>query len=172
MAFIANDTTLYSFADYDDVLAKDKRLFDANESLTQTVVEDALVRSTARILNAIRGTEWWKTYYRSHSTSSAGIVTGETVQVPAVDGLKIQSRQNDFTDLCVYHALNEYVLPSVADFGDTESSEVQKIAFYGEKYRELFREIVDAGDWYDFDGDDTIEDTEKYPVRTNLVRVR
>lgn len=166
MAFIATDTTLYSFATYSDVVAQDKRVFDTNEGLTETVVEDALVRSTQRILNQIRGTDWWKTYYPSQSGSSYGPV------VPAVDGVKIIDRKDDFTDLCVYHALNEYLLPYVADFGDTESSEVQKIAFYNEKYRELFREIVDAGDWYDFDGSETIENSEKSPTRTNLVRVR
>ena len=45
MAFITQGTTFFSFADYDDVLAKDSRLFSANEGLTQDVVEDSLIRS-------------------------------------------------------------------------------------------------------------------------------
>ena len=34
MAFITQGSTFYSFADYDDVVAKDSRLFSANEGLT------------------------------------------------------------------------------------------------------------------------------------------
>lgn len=170
MAFIQQGNTVYSFADYDDVLAKDTRVFQANESLTETVVEDAVVRSTQRILNQIRSTSWWKDYYRRQGGTD--IAYGETITVAEVNPALIISRRTDFTDLCVYHAMSEYLLPKVADFGDETSSERAKVAFYNEKYRELFREIIDAGDWYDFDADGTIETTEKFPIRSNLVRVR
>jgi len=170
MAFIQRGDTVYSFADYDDVLAKDTRVFQANESLTETVVEDAVVRSTQRILNQIRSTGWWKSYYIRQGGND--YVIGESLTVPELNPALIKSRRSDFTDLCVYHAMSEYLLPKIADFGDETSSERAKVSFYNEKYRELFREIIDAGDWYDFDGDDTIETIEKYPVRTNLVRVR
>lgn len=59
MAFIEDSTTVYSFANYTDVTSKDDRLFVENEGLTQTVVEDMLVRSTERILSQIRSSGWW-----------------------------------------------------------------------------------------------------------------
>jgi hypothetical protein len=32
--------------------------------------------------------------------------------------------------------------------------------------------LIEDGRWYDFDGDGTVERTEKAPSRVNLVRVR
>ena len=46
MAFIQTSTTFYSFAEYSDVTDQDSRLFVANEGLTQTVVEDLLIKSS------------------------------------------------------------------------------------------------------------------------------
>ena len=39
MAFITQGSTFYSFADYDDVVEMDSRLFSANEGLTQDNVK-------------------------------------------------------------------------------------------------------------------------------------
>ena len=39
MAFIRNNGNVISFAEYQDVLDADQRLFDANEGLTDDVVE-------------------------------------------------------------------------------------------------------------------------------------
>jgi hypothetical protein len=36
----------------------------------------------------------------------------------------------------------------------------------------LFKELIEAGDWYDFSGDNTITAAEKEPNRQNLVRRR
>lgn len=172
MAFIQQGDTVYSFADYDDVVAKDSRLFDANEGLSQTEVEDILVRSTERILNRIRSTDWWKSYYVRQTGSQAQVIVGQTTQVPAVQAQLIIDRRSDFTELCVLNALSSYLLPSVADFGNPDSAERQKMGFYEQQFNQLFDELITAGDWYDFDQDDTIEDTEKYPGLVNLRRVR
>lgn len=172
MAFITQGTTFYSFADYDDVVAKDSRLFQANEGLTSDVVEDALIRSTQRILDLLRSSDWWKSYYVRQSGSYADLVVGQSIQVPALNPFQIQARQNDFTDLCVYHALSEYLLPKVADFGNPDSAERQKLGFYDEKFRSLYNELVTSGDWYDFSNNGTIADAEKYPFVNNLRRVR
>jgi len=172
MAFIQQGDTVYSFAEYEDVVSRDARLFQANEGLDQDVVEDAVVRSTQRIIDMIRGTDWWKTYYIRRSGFDSNVVVGQTVSVPAPEGRKIRARRNDFTDLTVYHALSEYLYPAVADFGNPDSAERQKLGFYNTKFRELFDELINDGDWYDFNNDGTIEPDEIYPVRRNLVRVR
>ena len=84
----------------------------------------------------------------------------------------ILARQNDFTDMCVYYALSEYLLPKVADFGNPDSAERQKVGFYNEKFRSLFDEVIGDGDWYDWDQSGTVTDAEKYPYPVNLVRHR
>ena len=63
MAFISNGTTKISFAEYQDVVDMDQRLFEANEGLTDDVVESALIRSTDRILTLVRATDWWRSYF-------------------------------------------------------------------------------------------------------------
>jgi hypothetical protein len=166
MAFITSGTTVLSFAEYEDVLAKDQRLFEANEGLTDVIVEDALIRATERILTLIRASVWWKSYYVNHSPTTL------SVNVPAPVGKQIIARKSDFTDLATYYALAEILLPKVADFGNADTAERQKIGFYDEKFRALFKELIEAGDWYDFDDDASVETLEKSPSRVNLVRVR
>jgi hypothetical protein len=36
----------------------------------------------------------------------------------------------------------------------------------------LLGELITAGDWYDFDGDNTVESSEKSPGQVNLKRIR
>lgn len=168
MAFIATTTTFTSFAEYQDVLDRDQRLFEANEGLTETIVEDALIRASDRILSRIRATDWWKDYQFSRNAA----LKNDPRLVPVVNPLLIKSRVVDFTDLCVFYALEDFILPKLADFANPESAEVQKIAYYKEKSEDLFKELIESGDWYDFDGDGTVETTEKAPARLNLVRIR
>lgn len=171
MAFITQGSTFYSFADYDDVVEMDSRLFSANEGLTQDNVEGNLIRSTERILDSLKNTDWWKSYYISEN-GFTNVVVRQAISVPALDPFLIRARQGDFTDLCVYHCLSNYLYPKVADFGNPDSAERQKIGFYDEKYRALFDELVSDGDWYDFDNDGTVTNAEQYPFPVNLVRRR
>jgi hypothetical protein len=173
MAFILSASNVISFAEYEDVLATDQRLFEANEGLTDVIVEDALVKATSRILSQLRSSDWWKSYYY-RQTNGQGVTIYPTggIIVPAVDPNKIEARKQDFTDLCVYYALAESILPRVADFGNADTAERQKIGFYDEKYRALLKELIEAGDWYDFDDNGTVESNEKQPSRVNLVRSR
>lgn len=172
MAFITTGTTVLSFADYDDVVSKDQRIFEANEGLTADIVEDALVRATSRIISMIRSTTWWKSYFIRQSGGTANVIIADGVVAPAPNPYLIKDRLSEFTDLCVYYALSEYILPRVADFGNADSAERQKIGFYDEKARGLFRELIDAGDWYDFNADGNVTNAEKSPTVTNLKRVR
>jgi len=173
MAFILSTGNVISFAEYEDVLAIDQRLFEANEGLTEVIVEDALVKATNRILSQLRSTDWWKSYYYRQN-NGGGVVSFPAggVIAPALNPNKIEARKQDFTDLCVYYALAETLLPRVADFGNADTAERQKIGFYDEKYRALLKELIEAGDWYDFDDNGSIADTEKQPSKVNLVRVR
>jgi hypothetical protein len=172
MAFISSGGNVISFAEYENVLAMDQRLFEANEGLTEIIVEDALVRATDRILTKIRSSKWWRDYYISKTADFSNVITVTFPSVPAPDANKIKARQADFTDLACYYALAEILLPKIADFGNTDTAERQKIGFYDEKFRAMFNELLEAGDWYDFSGDNTIATDEKRPSRQNLVRVR
>jgi len=168
MAFIVESGSVISFAEYNDLLARDSRVIENNESLTDDIVEDQLIRSTERILSKIRNTTWWQDYYMRNSSDSIRT----RADIPALDADKIKDRQNDFTDLCVYTALSEFILPKVADFGNEEDAERNKMGYYQNKADSLLQELVNAGDWYDFDDDDTITSLEKEPGRFNLKRIR
>lgn len=169
MAFITENNTVVSFAEFQDVVDKDQRLFEANEGLSDDAVEQQLYRATERILTKLRSTSWWRNYYVKRDSS---LTYNSVADVPALDPNRIKSRQNDFTDLCIYTALAEFVLPSIADFGREDNAERQKMGYYVQKADALFQELVTAGDWYDFDDDDTISSDEKSPGQINLKRVR
>lgn len=169
MAFIRNNNTVISFAEYQDVLDADQRLFDANEGLTDDVVESALIRSTERILSKFRSSDWWASYYVARTVNQ----TFQTrADIPALDANKIQDRLNDFKDLCVATAMSEYILPKVANFGAEDNEERQKMGFYTQRAEKLYGELITAGDWYNFDGSGAITSAEKQSGQYNLKRVR
>ena len=168
MAFIRSGSTVISFAEYQDVADADQRLFDTNEGLTEDFIEASLVRSTERILTRLRSTDWWRSYYVNRSSSTINTVA----DVPPLDPNKIQDRQNDFTDLCVSVAMSDYILPRVADFGNTDNAENNKMGHYSQRADKLFAELITAGDWYNFDGVNGISSGEKSPGVYNLKRVR
>lgn len=167
MAFIIGGGNVLSFASYEDVVATDQRLFQANEGLTGDegveLVEDDLFRATERILTQIRATGWWVNYYSIQSGGSFD----NPADVPEVDPNLIQDREADFTDLCVFEALYYYILPGVADFGDGDAggdAAFEKIDYYKIKSGGLLDELILAGDWYDFDNDGIIQSSEKEPA--------
>ena len=169
MAFLTNGNTVISFAEYQDVVDRDQRLFDANEGLTEDVVETLLIRATERVLTHLRASDWWRDYYVNRDPSGSYLTVAD---IPPLDINNIAGRQNDFTDLCVYVALGEYILPKIADFGNEQNAERQKMGYYVNKAEKLFNELITAGDWYDFDDDGTIDSTEKQPGVYNLKRIR
>jgi hypothetical protein len=176
MAFInPGQTGVIAFAEYTDVTDTDQRLFEANEGIAdQTIVEDLTEKATNRILQLIRNTSWWRRYYLVEASEAARLATNtrSTPDVPLPDPDYILGRQADFTDLCVYFTLYEYLLPKVADYSAQDNAEVVKIGVYRTKFDVLFRELIEDGTWYDFDGSGTVTELEKLPTRTNLVRVR
>ena len=169
MPFIIENNIVISFAEFQDVVQKDQRLFDGNEGLSDEIIENALIRSTERILTKLRGSDWWRSYYINRSTGT----TYKTVaDIPALDPNRILARLNDFTDLCVYTAMAEFILPIIADFGNEDSAERQKMGYYAQRGDALYGELINAGDWYDFDDNDTISSAEKEPGNYNLKRIR
>jgi hypothetical protein len=168
MAFIQVKGSVKSFAEYQDVVNLDQRLFEANEGLTDTVVEDLLFRSTERILTLIRNTDWWRDLY----LSTQHPVYRDSTSLPQVDANKILARQADFTELCAMYALWNYILPKVADFSKEDNAERAKIGFYQGKFQFLFDEIVNGGDWYDLDGSGAITASEKAEGHQHLKRIR
>jgi hypothetical protein len=170
MAFIEFGNTVLSFATSDDLRDLDRRLFEQNEGLDDDYLDDQLIRSTQRVLSLLRATDWWQQYYLQMSTSGAPI--NSAADIPALDPVLIQARQADFTDLCCYYALFNYILPFIADFSNADSAEVKKMGYYEQKYNALFGELITAGDWYNFDDGSTITSAEKMPGVSNLRRVR
>jgi hypothetical protein len=169
MPFIITNSVTTSFAEYQDVIDMDARVFDSNEGLTDDVVESLLTKSTQRVLTIIRNTDWWKSMYIDQSP---GVSLSTVADIPALSPTKVRARQDDFTDLCVMYALYYYILPKVADFSNQDNAERAKIGFYQSKFEALLAEIITAGDWYDFDGSGTIASTEKQPGKYTLKRVR
>lgn len=168
MSFNYTNGTFISFAVYANVTERDSRFFEANEGFTELQVNDLLAQASQRILTQIRNTDWWKEYQFSRNAS----LNYDMRLLPDVDPDNIKAREQEFKDLNVYFALAEYLLPKVADFGNETSAEVVKIKYYKDQYYALFKELIQAGDWYDFSGSGTITSDEKQPSRVNLVRVR
>jgi hypothetical protein len=169
MAFITESGNVTSFAEFQDVVNKDQRLFEANEGLSDDIVEQQLIRATERILSKIRSSAWWKSYYIRRDLNT---VYTTVADIPAVNANRIKARLNDFTDLCVFTALSEFILPSIADFGNEDNAERQKMGYYTQKAETLLGELITNGDWYDFDNSGTISSDEKSPGQYNLKRVR
>lgn len=168
MTFYYNNQTFQSFAVYADVSARDTRFFEANEGMTEQVVNPLLAQASQRILSQVKNTDWWKEYQFDRNVN----LKDDLRLLPDVNPNNIKGKLQEFTDLNIYFALAEYLLPKVADFGNETSAEVVKIKFYVDAYNKLFKEVIESGDWYDFDADGTVETTEKSPTFTNRVRVR
>lgn len=175
MPFITLSGNVIAFAEYEDVTACDQRVFEANEGIADsTMIEELTEKATSRILQLIRNTAWWRRYYLIEANDSQRTATQtlSTPDVPLPNANFILGRRSDFTDLCVYFTLYEYLYPKIADFSNQDNAEVQKIGVFRTKFDKLFQELIDDGTWYDFDGSGTITSREKLPTRTNLVRVR
>lgn len=185
MSFITVGGSVTSYAEYTDVLQKDQRLFESNELVVPAesdftditdFIEDLLTKSTDRINIKIKASSWWRGYL-----NYTGTVVSDPALVPDFNPNRIASRKQDFTDACVYYCLYNYLLPLIGDFSNEESQEVAKIKYYEQKFNDLFQELIAMADWYDADGDGTVEDSEKIFTfqqirrsrrRNNVVRVR
>lgn len=166
MAFITVNNNVVSYAEATDVKDKDQRVFESNEinysdapegpvSLDE-YVEDLTTKSTARINQKIRASARWREYL-----GYSGVGYDDLNNIPDINPTLIIGRRADFTDMCCYYTLKEYLLPKVADFGNPESPEVQKIKYYENKFTDLFDELMGMMDWYDRDASGTVDTSEK-----------
>lgn len=174
MGYIIVGGNTLAFAEYEDVTDRDQRLFEANEGIANAnEIENFTERATTKILYLIKDTDWWKSYYLRQSGSGTVFSTmNGFIDVPVPNANKFIGRQQDWTDLCVFMTLYEYVLPKIADFSNEDNAERVKVGFYMEKFNKLFAQLIAAGDWYDWEGTGTITDSEKAPTVVNLVRIR
>lgn len=176
MAFITVGGSVTSYAEYTDLLQKDQRLLEANEikvpaesGFTDVTdfIEDLLTKSTDRINLKIKASDWWRSYLAYTGTS----VT-QLAQTPNFNPNRIKSRKQDFTDACVFYCLYFYLLPLIADFSSEDSPELQKIRYYEDKFNGIFKELLSMADWYDADGDGTVNSDEKAYTYTTVRRSR
>jgi len=177
MAFVTDaGGNVTSYAEYTDVLQKDQRLLEANvikvpaESGFVDVtdfIEDMLTKSTDRINIKIKASSWWQGYLNYTGTS-----VSNPALMPDFDPDNIVTRKQEFTDLCVFYCCFYYLLPLIADFSTDESAEVQKIKYYEDKFQGLFNELIALADFYDADGDGTVEDSEKVWTNQTVRRSR
>jgi hypothetical protein len=185
MAFIVVGGNVVSYAEALDVRDKDQRLFESNEidftnvpdapASLDEYIEDLTTKATNRINAKIRASAQWREYlaYAGGST--------DIDNLPAFNPNYILTRKADFTDMCCYYTMKEYLLPKVAEFGNPESPDVMKITYYEKKFYDLYNELLAMMDWYDFDGSGAVDSGEKkttfsFPRRTrsrrNIARVR
>jgi len=167
MSFITTGGNITSYADYLDIRGTDQRIFEANTFDINNVpgapadldeyLDDLATAATTRINQKIKSSVRWREYLGYATTQ--GYSSLETI--PDFNPNLILSRQADFTSMCVAYVLKEYLLPKIADFGNPESPEVQKIQFYDNKFNDLFTELTNIFDYYDSDSDGSIQDDEK-----------
>lgn len=153
-----------AFAEAEDVKNLDQRLFEANEftfddtgtgaATLDEYIDVLCERATDRITTKMQASPEWNTYVGAMNITSTSIL-------PPVNKNLIVDNLQDWTDMTVAYVLKEYLLPKIADFGNSESSEVQKINFYNTKFNELFTEKLSVITWYDVDGDSSVESSEQ-----------
>lgn len=173
MAFIIVGGNVLSYCEALDIQDKDQRLFEANEinftdvpdspGSLDAYLEDLAIKGTNRINEKIRASAEWRAYLGYTG------VEYNVNDIPAINPIHILSRKSDFTDMCAYYTMKEYILPKIADFGNPESPEIQKITYYENKFSDLFTELMSMMDWYDADGSGVVDSSEK-AIRYSLPR--
>ena len=181
MAFITNASgNVISFAEFTDVVQKDQRVFEANELVvpaesgfadTTDFVENMLELGTNRILLKLKASDWWRNYC-FYAGIAYDINNIPDINPDNIDPGNKLGRRQQFTDMCVYYTFKEYIFPLIADFGNEESAGVQKIKYYDDKYNQIFQELISLSDWYDADGDGTIQTDEKATYYETIRRTR
>ena len=171
MAFITDGGgNVISFAEYTDVLQKDQRLLEANEIEVPAesgfadkteFIEDMLEKSTNRILLKIKASTWWQGYNNYVGNSITNLNNIPNVNANLIDPGNSLGRQQQFTDMCVYYCLAQYLLPLIADFGNEESPTFAKINYYDAKFTDIYNELISIADWYDYDNSGTVDADEK-----------
>ena len=158
-------SNVLAFAEAEDIFNLDQRLFESNEisfaksgtaATTQSEYFDILCqRATDRIVTRMQASPQWANYTSAQSLNTAASI------LPPVNKNLILGNLQDWTDMCSSYVMKEMLLPKVADFGNPESSEVNKINFYETKFNELFNEKLSVIVWYDANADASITSSDE-----------
>jgi hypothetical protein len=164
MAFIISNGTVISYAEASDIRGTDQRIFECNEfryadapnepTSLDEYLEDLAKKSTARINQKIRASVAWRSYLASQGGNYS------SQNIPDFVPGKILSRKADFTDICCYYVLKEFLIPKIATF-EENSAELIKIQYYEQKFNSVLQELLQMFEWYDYDSSGVVTDSEK-----------
>ena len=123
MAFLTVNNSVLSFAEYSDVVNTDQRVFESNEIDWENApgspanlaeyIEDLCIKATNRIIEKIRVSDKW------HSVCH--IIRLTLNMWHCLIPTRILRRQSDFTDMCSYYVLKEYLLGQRWQTGATQN---------------------------------------------------
>ena len=115
------------------------------------------------ILRRLRD-EWW---VRSRNVTNYDI----SRSLPSLEMDDSKLTESQFERCAVYRVLSEYALPQLTKWNNEGSEDRFQVMMmhYRKRYDEEFNSILRDGVLYDFDGDGTVEQTEKQPFHTRRI---
>ena len=115
------------------------------------------------ILRRLRD-EWW---VRSRNVTNYDI----SRSLPSLEMDDARLTESQFERCAVYRVLSEYALPQLTKWNNEGSEDRFQVMMmhYRKRYDEEFNSILRDGVLYDFDGDGTVEQTEKQPFHTRRI---
>jgi len=115
------------------------------------------------ILRRLRD-EWW---VRSRNVTNYDI----SRSLPSLEMDDSKLTESQFQRCAVYRVLSEYALPMLTKWNNEGSEDRFQVMMmhYRKRYDEEFNSILRDGVLYDFDGDGTVEQTEKQPFHTRRI---
>ena len=118
---------------------------------------DEHAKTRADILRILR-IDWWPRHRNIIGKYAINIIDTNL----EMDDSKLTESQ--FTKAAVYHVLAYYILPKLSKFTPEGDVFREKMEYYRARFNEEIKYVLRDGIEYDFDGDGTVEDTEKQPV--------
>ena len=108
--------------------------------------------------------EWW---VRSRNVTNYDI----SRSLPSLEMDNTRLTESQFTRCAVYRVLSEYALPMLTKWNSEGNEDKFQVMMmhYRKRYDEEFNSILRDGVLYDFDGDGTVEQTEKQPFHTRRI---
>jgi len=118
---------------------------------------DEHAKTRSDILRILR-IDWWPRHRNIIGKYAINIIDTNL----EMDDTKITESQ--FTKAAVFHVLAYYILPKLSKFTPEGDVFREKMEYYRARFQEEIKYVLRDGVEYDFDGDVTVEDTEKQPV--------
>lgn len=139
-------------------MSTDADVLEYEPSITQYGIQTFtdLHEKTRQDIYRLLRIDWWP---RQRSILNKYSVTTTSQEM---DTTKLNDAQ--FTRAAVFHVLAYYILPRLSKFTPESDIFNEKMTFYKSRFQEEFQLILKDGIEFDFDGDGTVEDSEKQPV--------